>query len=90
MCVSEWYSYHFPELKTLVKDNYMYARVAQVVGDRHQWTEDKLSRLEEIVMDSAKVKAIHDASRMSMGLSPPHTHTLWLEVEPAYCWDRIF
>jgi len=68
MRLGEWYSYHFPELKNIIKDNYMYARVTQVIGDRHAFTQDKLDKLEEIVMDSAKVKAIHDAARMSMGM----------------------
>ena len=63
----EWYSYHFPELVKIVSDNYMYARVAKCVGDRKQLTDDKLENLEEIVMDSAKAKAIVDASKSSMG-----------------------
>jgi len=68
MRLREWYSYHYPELKEIIKDNYMYARVAKIVGDRHSFTDEKLEKLEEVVMDSAKVKAIHDASRMSMGM----------------------
>ena len=27
MRIKEWYSWHFPELKDIVKDNYLYARV---------------------------------------------------------------
>ncbi len=34
MRVREWYSYHFPELIRLVKDNYMFARCAEFIGDR--------------------------------------------------------
>jgi len=34
MRVREWYSWHFPELKDLVKDNYMYARCAAFVQDK--------------------------------------------------------
>ena len=34
MRVREWYSWHFPELKDLVKDNYMYARCAAYVQDK--------------------------------------------------------
>ena len=51
----------------IVSDNYMYARVAQFVKSRKDLTEDKLEDLEEIVMDSAKAKAIYDASKSSMG-----------------------
>ena len=35
MRVREWYSWHFPELKELVKDNYMYARCAAFIRDKH-------------------------------------------------------
>jgi len=34
MRVREWYSWHFPELKGLVKDNYMFARCAAFVADK--------------------------------------------------------
>jgi len=34
MRVREWYSWHFPELKDLVKDNYMYARCAAYIQDK--------------------------------------------------------
>jgi nucleolar protein 56 len=34
MRVREWYSYHFPELIKLVKDNYTFARCAEFIGDR--------------------------------------------------------
>jgi nucleolar protein 56 len=31
MRVREWYGWHFPELKLLVKDNYIYARCAAYI-----------------------------------------------------------
>lgn len=65
----EWYSYHFPELVKIVPDNYMYAKVAQFVKSRKDFTEDSVEGLEEIVMDSAVARAIYDASRPSMGES---------------------
>jgi len=34
MRVREWYSWHFPELKDLVKDSYMYARCAAFIQDK--------------------------------------------------------
>lgn len=34
MRVREWYSWHFPELKDLVKDNYMFARSAAYIQDK--------------------------------------------------------
>ena len=63
----EWYSYHFPELVKIVNENYMYARVAKYIKDRKAFTEDQVEGIEEIVMDSAKAKAIWDAMRSSMG-----------------------
>lgn len=68
MRIREWYSYHFPELVKLVSDNYMYAKAAQYIKSRKDFTEDMLEGLEEIVMDSAKAKAIYDASKSSMGM----------------------
>ena len=51
----------------LVNDNNMYAKVARLIKNRKDLTDDKLAELEEIVMDDAKVKAICDAARSSMG-----------------------
>jgi len=34
MRVKEWYGWHFPELKDIVKDNYMYARCAAFIQDK--------------------------------------------------------
>ena len=31
MRVKEWYSWHFPELKDIVKDNYIFARCAAFI-----------------------------------------------------------
>ena len=45
----------------------MYAKVAKLIKNRKELTEDKLGALEELVMDDAKVKAIVDAARSSMG-----------------------
>ncbi|XP_041368368.1 nucleolar protein 56-like [Gigantopelta aegis] len=68
MRIREWYSYHFPELMKIITDNYTYARVAKIIKNRKELTEDKVESLEEIVMDSAKVQAIVDAARSSMGM----------------------
>ncbi|XP_065212645.1 nucleolar protein 56 [Planococcus citri] len=68
MRMREWYSYHFPELYQIVPDNYLYAKVVQYIGNRKELSEEKLDELEEIVMDSAKAKAILDAARSSMGM----------------------
>lgn len=64
----EWYGYHFPELAKIVPENYLYAKVAQAIQNRKQLTDDKITMLEEIVMDSAKAQGIIDAAKSSMGM----------------------
>lgn len=71
----EWYSYHFPELVKIVNDNYLYAKTAKFIGNRKEFTKEKLDGLEEVVMDSGKARAIYDASRSSMGKM--YTHYLY-------------
>ncbi|XP_053110558.1 nucleolar protein 56 [Hemicordylus capensis] len=68
MRVREWYGYHFPELIKVVSDNYSYCRLAKLIGNRKELSEESLAGLEEIVMDSAKAQAILEASRSSMGM----------------------
>ncbi|XP_054472767.1 nucleolar protein 56 [Anoplopoma fimbria] len=68
MRVREWYGYHFPELIKIVSDNFMYCRMAQLIGNRKELSEESLPSLEEVVMDAAKAQAILDASRSSMGM----------------------
>uniref|UniRef100_A0A8C6XEK7 Nucleolar protein 56 n=1 Tax=Naja naja TaxID=35670 RepID=A0A8C6XEK7_NAJNA len=68
MRVREWYGYHFPELIKIVSDNYTYCRLAKLIGNRKELSEESLEALEEVVMDSAKAQAILDASRSSMGM----------------------
>ncbi|XP_067837932.1 nucleolar protein 56 [Heptranchias perlo] len=68
MRVREWYGYHFPELIKIVAENYTYCRLAKLIGNRKELSEESLEALEEIVMDGAKAQAILDASRSSMGM----------------------
>ncbi|KAJ7999688.1 hypothetical protein DPEC_G00197000 [Dallia pectoralis] len=68
MRVREWYGYHFPELVRIVPDNSTYCRLAQLIGNRKELSEESLEALEEVVMDSAKAQAILEASRSSMGM----------------------
>lgn len=68
MRIREWYSYHFPELVKIVPDNFSFAKCVKVIGDRKKLDDNVAESLEEIVMDSAKVKAILDASKISMGM----------------------
>ncbi|XP_056586894.1 nucleolar protein 56 isoform X2 [Triplophysa dalaica] len=68
MRVREWYGYHFPELIRIVSDNSMYCKMAKLIGNRKELSEEMLGAIEEIIMDSAKAQAILDASRSSMGM----------------------
>ena len=79
MRVREWYSWHFPELRDIVKDNIMFARTAAFIQDKGSLfsssgsddsgaTEDKLPGLVEIVGDEDTAKAIVSAARTSMGM----------------------
>lgn len=73
MRLKEWYSYHFPELSKIITDNHMYAKVAQIIGDRKEFIaneDDTITqeRLEEIIQDSSKSAAIMSAAKSSMGM----------------------
>ncbi|KAI4901484.1 hypothetical protein NFI96_012288 [Prochilodus magdalenae] len=68
MRVREWYGYHFPELIKIVSDNSTYCKLAKLIGNRKELSEESLEALEEVTMDSAKAQAILDASRSSMGM----------------------
>ncbi|KAF8073028.1 NOP56 [Scenedesmus sp. PABB004] len=67
MRVREWYSWHFPELIKVVPDNYLYARVALVVGDKSGLSEAHLPALTEVLADEAKAREVLDAAKASMG-----------------------
>jgi len=67
MRVREWYSWHFPELFQVVKDNYLYCKTAKFIGDKSTLGEDSLPGLEEILSDPEVAKAVVEAGRMSMG-----------------------
>ncbi|KAL7844123.1 hypothetical protein SRHO_G00226620 [Serrasalmus rhombeus] len=68
MRVREWYGYHFPELIKIVSDNSTYCKLAKLIGNRKELSEESLEALEEVTMDSAKAQAILEASRSSMGM----------------------
>ncbi len=68
MRMREWYSYHFPELVKIVPDNLIYAKCVKAVKNRKELPDNIADTLEEITMDSAKAKAIIDASKISMGM----------------------
>jgi nucleolar protein 56 len=68
MRVREWYSWHFPELKDIVKDNFLFAKCAAYVKDKSNLSEEHLPGLEEIVGDESIAKAVLKGARSSMGM----------------------
>lgn len=55
----EWYSWHFPELRDLVRDNYAFARAAAVIGDRTSF----LSACADETSGGTKMDELADAVR---------------------------
>lgn len=73
MRIREWYSYHFPELVKIVNDNYMFSKCVKLIKNRKEMLEKRneatvILQLEEIIMDSAKARAVIDAAKASMGM----------------------
>lgn len=76
MRVREWYSWHFPELRDIVKDNIMFARAAAYIQDKSSLfgsieeneEAEKTAGLVEIVGDEDTAKAVVTAAKTSMGM----------------------
>ena len=69
MRVREWYCWHFPELKDLVRDNYVFAKCAALIGDRASLDEAKQAQLvEKVGNDELLAAQIVKASQHSMGM----------------------
>ncbi|WP_440059866.1 C/D box methylation guide ribonucleoprotein complex aNOP56 subunit [Thermogladius sp. 4427co] len=60
----EWYSIHFPELDELVKDHELYARLVYELGDRENYSPDKLKKLG---LGGDMVTKITEAAKKSIG-----------------------
>ena len=68
MRVKEWYSWHFPELATLVPDNIKYTQVVQLIGVKENFEAERLDELTALLNgDEALAKQIMTARVMSMG-----------------------
>ena len=68
MRIKAWYSWHFPELKDIVKDNYMYARVIKVIQSRKfLQNDDCVDAIKQVVGDEDLAQDIVNAGRASMG-----------------------
>ena len=69
-------------------DNYTFAKCVKLIKNRKELTDDYVEKLEEIVMDSAKAKAVIDASKMSMGMDISPVDLMNIEKFPKT--DKMF
>jgi nucleolar protein 56 len=68
MRVREWYSWHFPELKAIVPDNFLFAKCAAFIRDKAKLTEEHIPGLIEIVGEEEIANKVLKAARSSMGM----------------------
>lgn len=52
MRIKEWYGWHFPELAKIITDNEVYTKLVALFGEKTNATQDKISEVEEIVIDA--------------------------------------
>ncbi len=64
----EWYSAHFPELHSIVRDNEAYLKIVSEIGERNAISAKKLSKL---LGESDKAKAVEEKTSTSMGSKIP-------------------
>ena len=67
MRIREWYSYHFPELVKIVKENQTYVRLVNLIKDRANCPNLE-EEITEIVEDEQLTEHIISASKTSMGM----------------------
>ncbi|KAH3743666.1 Ribosome biogenesis protein:Nop56p/Sik1p [Pelomyxa schiedti] len=67
MRIREWYSWHFPELVSIVPDNYTFARCAKLISNKANLTDALLPKIVEITEDESKATQIMEAAKSSMG-----------------------
>lgn len=68
MRVKEWYSWHFPELNTLITDNIKFAQAANLIGIKEEFSKERLPELITILDgDEDLAQQILTASVTSMG-----------------------
>mmetsp|Transcript_7575 Transcript_7575/g.14163 ORF Transcript_7575/g.14163 Transcript_7575/m.14163 type:complete len:444 (-) Transcript_7575:3903-5234(-) len=67
MRLKEWFSWHFPELKTVVPDNILYARAVKLIVKKENCTEELLPELEKLLGDETVGRQVLEVARLSMG-----------------------
>ena len=71
MRAKEWYSWHFPEMAELIKDNFLYAQTCLLLKARGSFDFDDESKMKELAdtcMDEELAAKVAQASRTSMGM----------------------
>ena len=68
----EWYSWHFPEMNQIVKDNFLFCRAAEYIRARSSFSDEKLQGLKDLLMDDEDEGGLADkvytALKTSMGM----------------------
>eukprot|EP01133_Synstelium_polycarpum_P007997 gene7997-9392_t len=67
MRVREWYSWHFPELIKIVKENIHFARLVKLIENKSSVNEELIPQITEIVGDEALARDVLTAAKASMG-----------------------
>lgn len=67
MTAVQFYSKHFPELTTIIKNPYLFAVVLKYIGSKKKINFKKIKELGYILMDKGQAKAIFEASKTSIG-----------------------
>ncbi len=66
--VIEWYSTHFPELHSVVRDNEVFLKIVKEIGERKGISSKRLSG---VLGESAKAKVVEEKAKGSMGSPIP-------------------
>jgi len=68
MRLREWYSWHFPELNKLVKDNVQFAKLVKLIGDKSNVTDELVDAITDVTKDEDLAKEIVATAHSSMGV----------------------
>nr|UXY86817.1 nucleolar protein [Cryptomonas paramecium] len=69
MVCKEWYSWYFPELSEIIKENFLYSLITKFIGNKKKLDIKKLPELEIITNCKNIAKKIFQKARFSIGSS---------------------
>ena len=67
MICKEWYSWHFPELSNIIKDNYIYSLLIRLIGNRNKLIIKKLAEIGLITKNNSIAITILKKAKSSIG-----------------------